>query len=118
MMKKIILPLIIVCCATVLSCTKEKQITAEDLFIAANIGSASWIATPSTGTTAGDSLLVVGENATSTLTLKMTFNGKGTYTINAADATYTSSTSPGGPVILYQLDGTKTNTVTVTQYDK
>lgn len=115
-MKKFILPLIAVCCLAIMSCKKEKQITADDLFIAADLGTNTWLAAPTTGITAGDSLLIVGQNTLSTLTVKMAFNGKGTYNINAADATYAASPSPGAGLALYKLDGTKTNTVIFTQY--
>lgn len=117
-MKKCIILFVAICCLGTFSCKKEKQITASELFIAANIGTTTWQASPQTSTTKGDSLQVVGQNATSTLTFKMTFNGPGTYAIDAADATFTSSVTPTSPAILYKLDGTQINTVTVTQYDK
>lgn len=118
-MKKLVFIAAILCTITGLSCKKEKQLTADQLFIGAYRNNASWLGVPVTSKTQGDSLRIKGINSTdnSTVIIKMPFHGKGKYTIGADDAFYTVTEGVSGPGVLYILDGTKSNTVTVTQYD-
>jgi hypothetical protein len=118
-MKKLTLIAAVLCTIAAASCKKEKQITGEQLFMGAYRNNASWLAAPITSKTPGDSLQVKGLNSTdnSAVIIKMPFNGKGNYNIGADDAIYTITEGVSGPSILYRLDATKTNTVTVTEYN-
>ena len=118
-MKKLLTLILAAGTMLALSCKKENQISGNDLFIAANIGSVSWLGQPNTSKAGGDSILVQGISSTSknNLSFKIAFNGKGTYQLKKGDATFIYSVTPDSPASLYQLDTTQNNTVTVTQYD-
>ncbi len=118
-MKKLLLVLLAAGTMLGLSCKKEKQISGNDLFIAANIGSITWLGQPNTSKAGGDSISVQGISSASknTLEFKIAFNGKGTYQLKKGDATFIYSITTDSPASLYQLDTTQNNTVSVTQYD-